>query len=156
MKSSKAVILAAVFSMLSSNALAQTIFQDSGSSPLPGTYGPSMWSIVVKLVFSMILIVGLIYLSMNFLKKLNARSSKGEALGDFVKVLNRTFIAPKQSLLVVRIGDKYAVLSATESNISLIREVNQEEIDKLDKIGKSGDTSPRQKFTDIFKGMIKS
>jgi flagellar protein FliO/FliZ len=155
MKFSSIFSLGLISLLYSGKAIAQTIYPAADSLSGSVSYGPSMVGVVMKLLLSMVLIVGLIYLSMHFLKKLNTRSAKGEVLGDFVKVLNRTFIAPKQSLLVVKMGEKYAILGVTENNINMISEVSPEEIEKLKNVNRTGDGSSRQKFTDIFKGMIK-
>jgi flagellar biosynthetic protein FliO len=137
------------------NALAQTSSDNVMPVPSPAAYAPSMFGIIIKLIFSMILIVGLIYLSSYFLKKMNSRSAGTGSVSDIIKVLGRSYIAPKQCLYVVKIGDRYSVLGATESNINFISELSKEEADKYEKVGvKSGENAGFAKFSDIFKGKL--
>lgn len=146
------MILAAIWT---GNAWAQTP-SDTLTVPSPASYAPSMLGIIVKLVFSMILIVGLIYISTYFLKKMNSGGSGNTPVSGIIKVLGRTFIAPKQCLYVVKIGDRYSVLGATESNINFIGELSKEEADKFEKQGaKPSDATGIGRFSEIFKGKLR-
>lgn len=136
--------------------LAQTTYPDTISIPNPISYAPSMMGIVVKLVISMVLIIGLIYLSMYFLKKMNSRTSGTGFTGEAIKVINRTYISPKQCLYLVKIGNKYKVLGATDSNINLISDLDIEEAAKLEKQGiSSPGAAMRPKFGNLFRGMMR-
>lgn len=138
-------------------AAAQKTAGDTLIVPNPVNYTPSMFGIVVKLVFAMALIVGLIYLSTYFLKRLNSQGRGAASLGDVIKVMGRTFIAPKQCLYIVKIGEKYAILGATDSSINYISELSPQDIEKYVRPGTPGKDSvlPRAKFGDILKGIIK-
>jgi flagellar protein FliO/FliZ len=135
---------------------AQTTYPDTVSIPNPINYAPSMVGIIVKLVLSMVLIVGLIYLSMYFLKKMNSRTSGTGFTGEAIKVISRTYISPKQCLYLVKIGGKYKVLGATDSNINLISEIDVEEAAKFEKQGISNPiVTMRPGFGDLFRGMMR-
>jgi flagellar biosynthetic protein FliO len=137
-------------------ALAQTTAVDSTVVPTGNEYSPSMAGIIFKLILSMILIVGLIYLSMYLIKKVNNRAVGGGIVGDTVKVIGRTFISPKQSLYLVKIGQRYTILGATESNINLITELSDQEARDFDnRENKPVSISAGSKFAEIFKGIIK-
>jgi flagellar biosynthetic protein FliO len=134
---------------------AQTAFADSIQAPNPISYAPSLLGILLKLIFSMVIIVGLIYLSMFLLKKMNSRTVGG-SLNDTIRVMGRTYLAPKQCLYVVKIGEKYSVVGATESNINPITELNAEEGARLEKQFGKGESIPGMaKFADIFKGKLR-
>lgn len=119
-------------------------------------YSPSLFGIVVKLIISMVLIVGLIYLTMYLLKKINNRAAGGGVIGDTVRIIGRTFLSPKQALYLVRIGKKYAILGATENNVNMISELNDDEAQKIEsrEIGENSG-SRGGKFAEIFKGLIR-
>lgn len=130
--------------------------QDTLRAPSATKYAPSMLGLAFKLILSMGLIIGLIYLSTYFLRKLNIRGAAGEVGGGSIKVIGRTFIGPKQCLYVVKIGDKYSVLGATDSNINYITELKKEEADKYEATPqKFSDASPFARFSDILKGKLK-
>jgi flagellar protein FliO/FliZ len=137
-------------------ATAQTAVTDSTLVTPVTDYSPSLAGIIVKLVLSMVLIVGLIYLSMYLIKKVNSRAAGGGIIGDTIKVIGRTFISPKQSLYLVKIGNRYTVLGATESNINLITELQEQEAREFDnRENKAASISSGTRFSDVFKGMIK-
>jgi flagellar protein FliO/FliZ len=150
-----ATMISSVF-WFASDIFAQTAVSDSASVPPPNIYSPSLFGIVVKLIISMVVIVGLIYLSMYFLKKINSRAAGGGIIGDTIKIVGRTFLSPKQSLYLVKIGDRYAIIGATEQSVSMIGELSDEEAAKFENQGKTvGDSTPRSKFAEIFKGIIR-
>ena len=155
----KKILLASlilVISVFAAEVLAQTVPSDSASAQPQNIYSPSLFGIVVKLIISMVVIVGLIYLSMYFLKKINSRAAGGGIIGDTIKIIGRTFLSPKQSLYLVKIGERYTIIGATEQSVSMIGELSQKEAAKFESQGKaSGDSSTRSRFADIFKGIIK-
>ena len=129
---------------------------DTLKAPSATSYAPSMFGLIFKLVLSLGLIIGLIYLSTFLLKKLNMRGTTGEVGGGSIKVIGRTFIGPKQCLYVVKIGEKFSVLGATEANINYITDLKKEDADKYSaEPQKMLDSSPFAKFSDILKGKMK-
>ncbi|UCC79194.1 MAG: flagellar biosynthetic protein FliO [Candidatus Zixiibacteriota bacterium] len=142
--------------LISINSPAQTTTVDTTLVPPATDYSPSLAGIIFKLLVSMILIVGLIYLSVYLIKKMNNRATGGGIVGDTIKIMGRTFISPKQSLYLVKIGQRYAILGATESNINMITELSEQEARDFDnRENKPLSISAGSKFADIFKGMIK-
>ncbi len=143
-------------SLFAGDIFAQTVETDSASVSPQNIYSPSLFGIVAKLIISMVVIVGLIYLSMYFLKKINSRAAGGGIIGDTIKIIGRTFLSPKQSLYLVKIGDRYTIIGATEQSVSMIGELSEEEAAKFESQGKApGDSSPRSKFAAIFRGIIR-
>lgn len=135
---------------------AQTGISDSTSAPMDKMYSPSLFGIMVKLVISLFFIIGLIYFSTFFMKKLNSRATGRGGMGDTIKVMGRTFLSPKQSLYLVKIGQKYAVLGVSDQSINKISELTEEEVARIDGRGLSPDSaSTKGKFSEIFKGMLR-
>ncbi len=149
-------LLIPVVLLSAGDILSQTVETDSASVSPPNIYSPSLFGIVVKLLISMVVIIGLIYLSMYFLKKINSRAAGGGIIGDTIKIIGRTFLSPKQSLYLVKIGDRYAIIGATEQSVSMIGELSEKEAAKFESQGKTpGDTSPRSRFAEVLKGIIR-
>ena len=151
MLKSLAVVLA-----ISGRALAQTTDMDSSIIAPPQDYSPSMAGIIIKLLLSMILIIGLIYFTTFLIKKINNRAVGGGSIGDAIKIIGRTHLSPKQALYMVRIGKRYVVLGATESAISMISKLNEQETEKFEQRDQKPATdSQGMKFGDILKGIIR-
>ena len=148
------ILVSMVFFSL--DALAQIPLSDTSYAPATADYSPSMAGIILKLILSMILIVGLIYLSMYLIKKVNARAAGGGFIGDTIKIIGRTFISPKQALYLVKIGQRFVVLGATENAISMINELtDQEAKDFENRETKAAFGSSGSKFAVMLKGIIK-
>jgi flagellar biosynthetic protein FliO len=84
--------------------------------------GPNFAGLLIKLVLSLVLIVGLIYVSMYFLKRLSFTTKKRLG-GSDIEVLQRTYIAPKKGIYIVRVQSKILVLGITDNNINLLTEL---------------------------------
>ncbi len=140
---------------LCSACFAQTADIDSLTSLPQLDYSPSLIGIIFKLLLSMVLIVGLIYLSTFLIKKVNTRAAGGGTVGDTIKIIGRTFLSPKQALYLVKIGERYAVLGATENNINMIRELSGSEAEYFKNTKKNPAGPAGSKFAAIFKGLIK-
>ncbi len=138
-----------------SSAFAQIGDADSLTTMPPTDFSPSLTGIIFKLLFSMVLIVGLIYLSTLLIKKVNARAGGGGIIGDTIKIIGRTFLSPKQALYLVKIGGKYTILGATENSINMIGELSDQEAEQFENMEKTPSGSARSKFAEVFKGIIR-
>jgi flagellar protein FliO/FliZ len=70
----------------------------------------------------------------------------GKALLD-IKVINNQMIMPKKFLSVVKVKDKLLILGVSETNITLLKEINADETDFINYT----DANSNQGFAEIFK-----
>jgi len=112
---SLAAILAAVPS------IAQTALPDS----LAQTWstGPSWWQFV-KVMFFLVLILGLIWVALNGLKKVS-RKGGGSLRG--VEIVGGLALGPRRSLVFVKIGCAVHVIGATDHHLSSIAQITSPE-----------------------------
>jgi len=125
--------------------------QDSlGTRPdLPAmNFGPGIAEILFKLVISLVVIIGLIYGSIFLLRKISNRTLP--QANQWVKVIGRSYLTPKQSLYIVKMGQKFAVLGVGDSSINLIKELTPEEAESL-----NVPTDKPREFAGIFKNLLK-
>jgi len=150
-------IIAVLFAILfcASDLFAQTGIADSTAAPIEKMYSPSIMSILFKLVISLVLIIGLIYLSTYFMKRMNSRVTGRGSMGDTIKIMGRTFLSPKQSLCLVKIGKKYTVLGVSDQNVTKITELSDEEAAAVEKGGAAEQNASFGKFSEIFKGILR-
>ncbi len=94
-------------------------FLDKGAHP-----SPSLFGLLARLVLSLTLIVGLIYASIYLLKRFSSGAKRKSARRE-IEVLERTFIAPKRLIYLVKVRSKTLVLGVTDSNISLLTELSE-------------------------------
>jgi len=86
---------------------------------------------LLKALLPLILIIGLLYGAMLFLKRYSFRG-KGKDSGILnIRVLSNKMIMPKKFISVVRIEDKIFILGLSENSIALLKEIDSPE-DKTD------------------------
>ena len=83
---------------------------------------------VVKVFFPLVLIVGLLYTVLHFVKKsgFSIRSSNSKLYKNLnIKVSNQ-MIMPKKFISIVKIKDKFLVLGVSENSINMLKEFDDE------------------------------
>ncbi|MGE5498264.1 MAG: flagellar biosynthetic protein FliO [Syntrophothermus sp.] len=79
------------------------------------------WSIV-RIIFFLVLIVGLMYGTLFMMKKYFYTSDKTKSRLVRIKVLSTQMIMPKKFIQVVQVHDKVLVLGVSEQSINLLKE----------------------------------
>jgi flagellar biosynthetic protein FliO len=92
-------------------------------------YNPGLASIIFKLIISLAIIIGLIYLTVYFLKRLNNKGLAGNE--GMIKIISRSYLTPKQSLYIVKLGGSYSVLGVGESSVNHIKDLSADEVEMI-------------------------
>ena len=110
--------------------------------------------LIIRLFLSLVLIIGLIYLSLFLLKKSSFGLKKNRA-GDLIQVLEKCYISPKKGIFIVRVGSKLLALGVTETQISFLSEINlnpESKTDLEDKV--TSEKEIRTTFLQKLKGKL--
>jgi flagellar protein FliO/FliZ len=100
------------------------------SAAKPDSLGWTLFRLVVVLG----LVLGLIYLTLNFgLRRLMGLQKSVFGREGLVSVVERIAIEPRVSLLVVKAGSEYLLLGRTEQGLSMLHKLSSEEVEKLQK-----------------------
>ncbi len=83
-----------------------------------------MIELVIRLVFSLAVVVGLLLV----LTKLSANRFRGSA-DAFVRVVHRQTLSRSSALAVVAVGSRVLVLGTTEQQVQLLTELDADELD---------------------------
>lgn len=111
-------------------------------------------SLIIRLFLSLVLIIGLIYLSLFLLKKSSLGLKKNRA-GDLVQVLERCYISPKKGIFIVKVGSKLLALGVTETQINLLSELDSSPESKSDLKDKAvSEKEIRNSFLQKIKGKL--
>lgn len=97
---------------------------ESVVAPLADGLFPS----VAKVIFVLLGVIVAIYLTLSFLKKVMGRRATSGGRGDVIEVIETCYLAPKQSISLVRIGERGVLLGITEKGINSLIELPAEEI----------------------------
>ncbi len=107
-----------------------TAFAVSGQLNLPQpsepqiAQPPSMFWLFIKLGISLVVIVGLTYLTVRVLRRNLTYTSAGE----FIRVLDQHAFAINKGVYIAEVAGKVFVLGVTDQNISILSEINDEQI----------------------------
>ena len=84
-------------------------------------------TMLIKTVFSLLCVVFLIYMFV----KLSGTSFQKLQNGKFVQIMERNAISKENSILIVKMGSKYYLVTSTHDKLEVLRELTHEEEEKL-------------------------
>jgi len=82
---------------------------------------------VLKALLPLILIIGILYASLYFLRKYSFKTKKDVARIIDINVISNKMIMPKKFISVVQVKDKLLVLGISENSVSLLKELDMPE-----------------------------
>ena len=108
--------------------------QTTTKSNLTNTSNFDLANWMIRMLLFLCLIIGLIYISLYLLKKYVYRTVSDKSDGIF-QILESTSIAPKKSLVLVKVLNRLLVLGISESQINTLTEFEETAVsDQLTKI----------------------
>jgi flagellar biosynthetic protein FliO len=124
----------------SANMSGDAVVEDAGGISAAGRAGvetpddvpkPGLGGMALKVLGSVLLLIGVLYAGMYAMRVLSGRSGKGGFNSDAISVLHKTHIAPKKAIYVVKVGEKAMVVGVTDSQISHLSDLSEEELGTL-------------------------
>lgn len=105
-------------------------FEDRGAGYLPysdpSPFGSSGFlGAVARTAFSLVVVLGLLYAILWFLKKVTSRSGTSGA-NESIRVMGRLYLNPKTVIYFVKLGDELLVVGTNAGNIALLAEIREE------------------------------
>ena len=92
---------------------------------------PDMTALSVKLVGSVVLIVGLLYAAMYAVKRFGPGFKLGGIKQDAISVLHKRHIAPKKAVYILKIGRRSMVVGVTDSQINHLADLTDEDLESI-------------------------
>ncbi len=90
------------------------------------------WSFL-QMIFSLAVVLGLMFALLFFLKKYLTKTSHNGASAVPIEILGCTAIQPKKSIIAVNVSGKVLVLGSTENGITTLAEFSEKESAKINK-----------------------
>ena len=122
--------------------------QSNKSEPAPAREPLELWPSSLKMLSTLALVLGMMFLLFYAFKKLVLKNSLFGKYNKMVNVLSTGFLGPKKSIALVEVAGEVLVLGISNDHISLLSNIQDSE--KIDRI-KSGDLSgsSRDSLTDM-------
>ncbi len=106
-------------------------------------------SSLLKILSALVIVVACIYGGVYVLKRFMNRRNKSRNGQQLLEVLETTYVGPKRTVSLIRVGNKTVLVGVTESNISALTEFTAEETETIVAI------EPAQQLeADGFRGAI--
>ena len=77
-----------------------------------------------KVVGALLVVVLAIYAGLFLLKRMMGKKYSGNRKNNIMEVLETTYIGPKKSISLIKVADKSVLIASTETNISLLTEMD--------------------------------
>ena len=114
-----------------SSQASQVTLATLGAQSAPPVYTPGMFPSLGKIFLALIVVIGAIYLCVWLLRRAMGRHVSSGRRQDVIETLETTFIGPKKSLAVVRVGKRAAVVAITETSVSMLLELSSVEAQEI-------------------------
>ena len=111
-------------------------------------YSSSIFPSMLKLVSALALVIACIYVALFLFKKLMGNKVSGNRKNNIMEVLETTYVGPKKTVSLIRVADKSVLVGTTESNISILTELDEEKTSSILKGMKT--ESEKENFKNLF------
>lgn len=105
----------------------------------------SIWDVLTA-ILPLLLIVGLLYATLIFVRKSGFTVGKNQNKVSQIKVLSTQSIMNKKYISIVKVQNSYLVLGVAENSITLLKE-----LDTLDEEVDENEIKAKSKFSEILK-----
>lgn len=115
-----------------------TMSQESETDKEPAEI-PSLTESVLpsltRIAISLVVIIGIIYLTVFLLRKLSG-NRLGGSKGTAIQIIEQTYLAPKKSVCLLKLADRAVLVGITDTSINLLTELDWDSLPQ-EAIGKS-------------------
>lgn len=109
------------------------------------------FSVVVRLILALLVILPLIYLSLKF----GGNKLQNVQNGNYMKVLEKLSVSKENSLLVIKIGDQGYIFASTGTKMEIIQELTEKQISEIEKSKQITQYKNVNEFLTDFKSKVK-
>jgi flagellar biogenesis protein FliO len=115
----------------------------------PPSYFDSQLPPMFKLGSALVIVLISIYGGIFLLKKMMGRKYSGNRQHELLEILETTFVAPKKSVTLLRVADKSVLIGTTETNISVLTELDSAKTKEI--LAQIQSEPVGESFTGMFK-----
>lgn len=102
-------------------------------------------------VLALLIVFLLILAAAYYVTKYFGKTMTGYKMGGNIRLIETVRIAPEKYLQIVEVAERYFLLAVSKGNISLISELNKQDM----KIEIGGEKNSESPFKEVFQKMIK-
>lgn len=108
--------------------------QGVADNPIP-EFSEMVLPSMTRIGFSLLLIVGFIYGLVFLMRKFSGNRFGGTSRGKNIHLIEQTFLAPKKSICLLKLGERAVLVGITDSNVNFLTEFNWDELPEPETAG---------------------
>ena len=122
------------------------------SEPISTTDRPGIASTVAKMISALALVIAAVYGGLYLLRRMMGRRG-GAAMGvDALTVLQTTYVGQHKAISLVKVGKRAVLVGVTDSQISTLTELDQDETDEI--LGQVAEPMKSESFSKLLVGTV--
>ena len=102
---------------------------------------------IAKITFYLVVVIGLIYLLNYFFKKNISKTGRGK----YVKIIERVYLSPKKSLVLLTVHDTVLLISDSEDRVGVLHTWNKQDFPQI-----KGELTNEQSFKEYWQQILKN
>ena len=116
----------------------------------------NMGTLLLRTVLSLVAVITLLYIGVFFLKKFVLHKNGSGRANTSLRVMDSTFLGPKKAVYLVEVVDRILILGVTDSQVSLLSEItDQETLKNIHLAGSSAVKGIGSSFSDHLSSLLK-
>lgn len=135
------------------DAVDQPLMVDSqtvADNSLPG-FSEMVLPSMTRIGFSLLLIIGIIYAVVFLMKKFTGKRFGASGRAKNIQLIEQTYLAPKKSVCLLKLGERAVVVGITETNVNLLTEFGW---DELPEIERNNPADPGKRFSGFLNDAV--
>jgi len=115
----------------------------------------NMGAMLFRTLLSLVIVFGILYLVVFGLKKMMGQKRSGRNSAIALNVIGSTFLGPKKAVYLVQVADRVLILGVTDSQVSMLSEISDEETLKTLKPLQNAQKNTTTSFSEHLNAMLK-
>lgn len=104
---------------------------------------------LVRMISALVIVIVCIYLGLYLLKRMMGKRYTGGGRNDLLEIMGTICVAPKKSVSLIRVADKSVLVGMTDSQISVLTELDAGKTAEITAVYK--DDKEKDRFSDVIK-----
>ena len=127
------VLIATQNSGVSAQTAAQTLADKSAQPATPASTPDigSAYGSLMKMIVALVVVIACIYGGMYLLGRVMGKRGKGAVAGKNLELIESTYVAPKKTVSLLRVGEKAVLVGVTDNGITMLTELDRAETASL-------------------------
>jgi len=111
---------------------------------------PGVGSAVLKMISALVVVIVAVYVGLYLLRRMMGRRATGALGVDALTVLQTTYVGQHKAISLVKVGNRSVLVGVTDSQISTLTELDQEETEEI--MGQTAEPARSESFSKLLAG----